>query len=325
MRMLALAQHWKSAGHEALLCSYRLPIALRAKWHLVADDIHDLESSPYGQSDAEETSWWSRDRRANGIVVDGYRFSPPFYKCFQATGTPVVVVDDGNRSNCPACDLLVDQRVQAKLEDYPQLSPNQMLLGTDYAMLRAEFLRHAKTRLEGKSKRDGLLVLLGGSDVKRQTPKLLECLSKKRLPVPHGGIHLVVGPLSAWEKEDLPTHVAGVKLELHTNPDDIAEVMGLCGFGISAAGTTLQELNFMGVATVILVAAENQEEGATIAAKECRAVLAVDEDEAVRLVRNLMNSDSLAESLRMHGMRRYDGLGTSRIAHAIERLLIVSC
>jgi hypothetical protein len=65
-------------------------------------------------------------------------------------------------------------------------------------------------------------------------------------------------------------------------------------------------------------------EGAAIAARECRALLAGDEDEAVRLVYKLMKSESLAKALRTHGMRRYDGLGTSRIVHAIERLLVVS-
>lgn len=323
MRMLAVAQRWVSAGHRGLLCSHQLTDAMRAKWRCLVDGIHAMEADSYGAEDAEETLRYALDWGASGVLVDGYQFTSSFYEGIHRKKYSLLVIDDGNRSGCRECQLLIDQRVQAKHENYSQLPRERLLLGSGYAMLREEFTKYERERFEKTSQCEDILVMLGGADVKGQTLKVVECLLKSPLRNIGGVVHIVLGPLFRWKENNFFKQTSVSNFQIHVDPHDLAGIMSRCGYAISAAGTTLQELNYMGLATVLLVAAENQMEGAKLAVADNRALLACNEEEAVDKILMLMKSKKLAESLKVNGMKQYDSLGTSRIVHRIEQLFAV--
>jgi UDP-2,4-diacetamido-2,4,6-trideoxy-beta-L-altropyranose hydrolase len=214
------------------------------------------------QTDAEETIKAAAQWLPDGIdwlVVDHYQLDATWERLLRPHTRKLMVIDDlANRPH--DCDLLLDQNYYRDLEKrYQGLVPSEcvMLLGPDYVLLRPEFTV-ARQRLKVK---DGsirrILIFFGGSDPTDQTQKAMMAL--QLLGRPDIKVDVVVGSAnperSAIQKmcEQLPNTM------FHCQVSNMAELISNADLGIGAGGSAMWERCCLGLPTITVVFAANQE------------------------------------------------------------------
>jgi len=113
------------------------------------------------------------------------------------------------------------------------------------------------------------------------------------------------------------------KIELVVNATNMPELMAWADVAISSGGTTVLELCFMGLPSLVLVLADNQNDMAASLADLGAAVnlgLAYDVDlkMAGDVVQDLIADQERRANMSERGRLLVDGLGSSRVASALE-------
>ncbi len=314
MRCLALAQSLAERGHGIVFACVVLTPELRQRIGGEGFEVVDLQASAGAPADAAETAALLHHRAAGCLILDGYHFDSAFCRLVAEATRRLVVFDDLADRPLPGAAVVVNAGAQAKAADYAALAPGAaVLLGPDYVVLRHEFRRHLGRELPPLADRDALLMTFGGSDPLGLGAALLPAMLKRF----ECAIDLVVG---AEPEELVPSHG---RLRLHANVNSMDELMCRAGLAVSAAGVTSGELSFMGVPSLLVVAADNQRASARRAAAmgvavvfDARVAVPIEEiaDQAAALWRDLPRRAGLAAAARA----LVDGRGCERICDAIE-------
>lgn len=191
---------------------------------------------------------YALDERWEGAVAGGYR--------------KLMVIDDlADRSH--VCDLLLDQTFGRAPEEYQALVPAgcRLLCGSKYALLRPEFAARRQSSLQRRAqpRLRHLLVSLGGVDKDNGTGKVLEALRQSTL-AGDCEITVVLGDTSPWletvkkRAQDMPWTT-----RILSGVNDMAQLMADSDLAIGAAGTTSWERCCLGLPTIMLVLAANQQ------------------------------------------------------------------
>lgn len=173
-----------------------------------------------------------------------------------------MVIDDlADRTH--DCDLLLDQNLGRKSEDYSGLLKGKVktLIGPQYALLRPEFaaLRpQSLARRRSNPQLRRLLVTMGGVDKSNATGQVLAALKGCTLATDLR-ITVVMGPHAPWlgqvqaQAAQMPWHT-----EVLVGVNRMAHLMAECDLAIGAAGGTTWERCSLGLPSLILVLAQNQ-------------------------------------------------------------------
>lgn len=138
------------------------------------------------QIDAQQTVDCIGAQGADWLVVDHYALDERWERRMRSRCRSIMVIDDlADRKH--DCDLLLDQNLGRKEEDYVRLvSPKcQMLIGPKYALLRPEFaqFREKMARERRGAQLGHLLITMGGVDKDNATGQILEALNHCPLQV----------------------------------------------------------------------------------------------------------------------------------------------
>jgi UDP-2,4-diacetamido-2,4,6-trideoxy-beta-L-altropyranose hydrolase len=196
------------------------------------------------------------------IAVDHYALGAPWHIQLRELA-PVLAIDELNdRSMAP--DWLVDQTAGKPNDTYDHLTPDytHCLLGGDYALLRPEFAKVADKI--GRCRSDipktlKILITMGGVDEPNISGQVLEWLDvlKDQLQME---VTVVAGATSAHlqslQQSSSRTHYPS-KLIVSTN--NMAELMAEHHIAIGAAGTTAWERCALGLPSLNVELAANQE------------------------------------------------------------------
>lgn len=193
------------------------------------------------------------------IVVDHYGLDVQWERSLRAFARRIMVVDDlANRSH--DCDLLLDQNYYPDSDlRYNALVPDHCvkLLGPSHVLLRPEFL---EARLRTR-KRDGnirrILVFFGGSDSTNLTKCVLEgFLLLDRTDIQ---IDVVVGSANPnrYAIQEICRFVPN--FIYHCQVTNMAELIANADLGIGAGGSAMWERCYLGLPTITVVMADNQE------------------------------------------------------------------
>lgn len=272
MRCLCLAEALRAAGHACrFLCRRRegdliemveargfnctvLPatekVPAGCEW-LGASMAAEIDQSRAAVA-AEAPDW---------LVIDHYALDAEWERAVAPPATRVMVIDDlADRSH--SCDLLLDQQLFNRPENYTALIPDQarMLLGPAYSLLRSEFVKlrpAAEARLRtwppGR-----VLVSLGGMDSDDATRSVLEALARSDLPN-DCVIDVVMG-------RNAP-HIATVRdcaascrfdAQIAVDVTDMGARILAADLAIGAGGTMSWERACLGLPSLIVPLAENQ-------------------------------------------------------------------
>lgn len=266
MRCLTLASRLRSRGADVSFVCRDLP---GGAFDILNSFGFRATSLPANGMDAEIQSF-DADRTIKSIsgffpdgvdwiVVDHYSLDVRWESFLRPYARRIMVVDDlANRNH--DCDLLLDQNYYLDGElRYVGLIPEGCvtLLGPGYVLLRSEF-HEARPRLR---KRDGcikrILVFFGGSDPANQTTCVLHGI--RLLNLSDILVDVVVGAANP-NKDFIRTFCDCLpNVSYHCQISNMAELIQNADLGIGAGGAAMWERCYLGLPTVTVVLADNQE------------------------------------------------------------------
>jgi UDP-2,4-diacetamido-2,4,6-trideoxy-beta-L-altropyranose hydrolase len=227
--------------------------------------------------------------KVDWLIVDHYGIDKDWQRGLQAYYDKLMVVDDlADRKH--NCDILLDQTFGRQQQDYKELVPKscELLLGSQYALLRPEFAEWRQYSIERRKYPvfKELLINMGGIDADNVTGQVLKELEACNLPNDIN-ITIVMGGL-APHLENIKTRVETLsyRAEVKVDVDNMAEIMSKADIAIGAAGGTTWERCCLGLPTIQIIIAKNQEFSAVILEKNNIVKLLT----KVRGLTNLLNS-----------------------------------
>ncbi len=339
MRCLTLADELARRGHECIFAVRSQP---GDHSHIVKDSGHELlllprineECGPgFGpvhshwlkggaERDAEDFTEVLGRRRPQWVVVDHYGIDRFWEEKVRHHCRRIMVVDDlADREHL--CDVLLDQNLGKSKADYAVLVPKHavVLCGPKFALLRPEFSLWRDNSLQQKlsGRGDRLLINFGGVDQNNVTGSVLDTLS--RCPGAEDLDVTVVMGSNAPCLADVKALLGQVNLnvELLTGVSNMAEVMADADMAIGAAGATSWERCCLGLPTLLLVIASNQEAVAR-ALCDSGAALGIFDLEQVpaQLCDSLSRLSAQRTSLGRCASRLCDGRGGLRVADHLD-------
>jgi UDP-2,4-diacetamido-2,4,6-trideoxy-beta-L-altropyranose hydrolase len=186
------------------------------------------------------------------VIIDSYLASRDILEHIASAFRLAVFIDDFNRISYPP-GVVINSAIAAHLLEYEPLKGREFLLGVGYHPLRAEFWDCNPKDINQIV--SNILVTMGGTDMRNLTPLILQLLKhrteiKKRIVIGKG-----FGNISQIEE------IADSTCELIRFPaaHKMKSLMTEADIAISAAGQTLYELACVGVPTITIGVAENQE------------------------------------------------------------------
>ena len=288
---------------------------------LQQEPVHSAWLGSTWQADAQETAAILASLQPDWLVVDHYALDQRWEEALAPYYRKLLVIDDlADRPH--RCDLLLDQNLGSQPEHYAPLVPVhcQVLAGPHYALLRPEFaaLRpYSLQRRQAQPTLRQLLITMGGVDQPNATGQVLQALKTCALPA-GCRITVVMGLTAPWLQNvrELAAQMPW-PTEVVVNVSDMARRMADSDLAIGAAGSTSWERCCLGLPTLMVVLAVNQQPGAlALEAAHAAGLIGNVGDIATQLplvVSELIDSDF---QMRM-------GLAASAIAdgQGIERLL----
>jgi UDP-2,4-diacetamido-2,4,6-trideoxy-beta-L-altropyranose hydrolase len=265
--------------------------------------------------------------RSDIVVFDHYELDATLEKATAAETGLVGVIDDlPGRSH--ACDILMDSTPGRLESDYAQAlsgrTPDQrplMLMGPSYALLRDEFLALRQQKPSwARSQVRRVLITLGSTDPTNETSKILGHIQDDNDS--SLGIDVVLSA-AAPHKDAVAGLCArgGDQMRFHQSPPNMAELMARADIAVGAGGQSALERCCIGLPTVLLQIATNQnqiiqqltESGAAISVETARDV--------VPALKALTRDPERIARMSNTASTLVDGLGAKRCALQLVRAL----
>jgi UDP-2,4-diacetamido-2,4,6-trideoxy-beta-L-altropyranose hydrolase len=275
------------------------------------------------QADAQETAEVLAGLKLDWLVVDHYALDQRWESALRDHYKKLMVIDDlADRAH--NCDLLIDQNLGRRAQDYASLVPAtcQVLTGPHYALLRPKFAALRGISLKRRSQPQGqpikqLLITMGGVDLANATEQVLEALKTCPLPA-NCRITVVMGATAPWlaQVRELAKQMPWPTAVL-VNIADMAQHMADSDLAIGAAGSTSWERCCLGLPTLMVVLAENQQPGAqALEAAHAARLIGTVRDIATQL--QLAVRELIDPACRM---RMSHAASVSTDGHGVERIL----
>lgn len=297
VRSLALAQAWRAAGGRAAFALSRECAAEADAWlETEGMEAIRLDVRPGSSEDALRTRDRAREGQAAWVVLDGYDFGLGMRRMLREGGARLLVVDDMGTPEPIEADLILNSNLHAGETSYPRRGPeSRLLLGSDYVLLRRDFLPHRDRRRAFPEAARKVLVTLGGGEVSA----LLE--------------RVVAGVRSA-PVDGLEVRVAA---GIHT-ACDMPDLMAWADLAVSGGGSTCWELAFMGLPALVVTVADNQRPVAERLEADGLAENlgfgeAVTPERIAAAVAGLLRDVGRRQEMSRAGRSRVDGRGGERV------------
>ena len=174
MRCLALAQAWQGVGGKVIFITACESEALRRR--LIGERLQVV-----ALSDPRDWQVVARTLAAHPnawVALDGYHFDTAYQQRFKDAGHQLLVIDDLAQLDQYVADLVVNQNLGAQGLTYAHPPATRLLRGTDYVLLRKEFLSHLDSRREAPERARRILVTLGGADPDNATLTIVRALQR---------------------------------------------------------------------------------------------------------------------------------------------------
>lgn len=305
MRCLAIADFLAERGAVCHFLTWQLPAAQAAR--LFPHQHHPLpDKESLGPLAALQPRW---------LVIDHYHLDRRWEQLAAEHCRHILVIDDlADRPH--HCQLLLDQGPLRSAHDYADLIPTdgQLLLGTDYALLRPAFRAKAKTSLAPWQKG---LICFGGADPAGACLTTLQSLAasgwaaRLQWTVVAGSANPQLPALQTW----LAAH-SSLAITLLAHSNNMAELMAGHDMAIGAAGGMTWERACIGLPTLAVAIVDNQVFNAEVIAHyQLAASLSLTElTQPATLAAALTELEEKQDNYRLRAQAMVDGRGLSRLA-----------
>ena len=327
-RCMALAHSLHQAGAELAFCG-------RASSPAVAEQLHALGWSwvPLGVTvdDAKGDSPEAADAaatlsalpwQADVLVVDHYGLGAQWHQAARAaSGAPIVAIDDlANRAMAP--DLLVDpnpsedhrQKYRGVLADDVDLCG-----GPAWTLLDPVYASRPLVRLTDRVQTLG--IFMGGTDPFNHSCWVLE-LVRRRLQW-SGNVH-VASTRDNPHLAELRATAQRLGADLFLDLPHLADFHAGCDLQVGAGGGALWERCRLGVPTLALICADNQEQtipalqrAGVVRGQDARGRTPAQADALVQALQSLLTDAAQRQALQQKAAAWVDGQGADRLAQQV--------
>jgi UDP-2,4-diacetamido-2,4,6-trideoxy-beta-L-altropyranose hydrolase len=327
MRCLALAKTWQGTGGQVnYLMAESIP-ALEDRFAREGVTVTRIAAAPGMVSDAEQTVAEARRLGARWVVADGYRFEPDYIRKLKAAGLRVLSLDDDGRFDFYSADIVLNQNISANSAMYAKREPfTRLLLGSEYVLLRPEFLAESRTR-EFPAAAWKVLVTMGGSDPENVTKKVLLAVLKIEANIEVNiEARIVVGSGNPWQDEVQVLAAQRAGLQLERSPENMAPLMRWADIVISGAGSTCWELAYLGLPAIVIALSRDQLEIARgLAENEVAVSLGwhanLSEERISDALNRLLSDQERRRAMSERGQKLVDGRGAERVVAFLQSSL----
>lgn len=257
------------------------------------------------------------------LIIDHYAIDQAWQTSLKDLYSKLMVIDD-LADRLHKCDVLLDQTFGRVKEDYQSLVPAhcQLLLGSQYALLRPEFSQWREYSLKRRVQPEfkSLLITMGGVDAENVTGQVLEVLKTCDLP-DDLKIKVIMGSTApnlrqVKEVAELMPYTTEVMMGVA----NMAELMTNADFAIGAAGATTWERCALGLPAIHVVLAENQKDIAFTLVKQGVAEAVEKNNLQKDLPEILVSSLPKIGLLSKNAALIVDGHGCQQVAEALWEL-----
>lgn len=184
------------------------------------------------------------------IVVDHYGLDQSWEKMALGYSKEILVIDDLDRVHSPSVSLLDQNYKKDVCENYKNIK-NRLFLGPEFALLSENFLNFTGSRSVKEVK--NIMVYFGGSDLHEQTRRVYRLIHE--LPMQ---IHWNFVVSENSKDIEFFRELNCPNSSVYINIDYMARLMSECDLFIGAGGATSWERAKLGLPTVCISLAENQ-------------------------------------------------------------------
>jgi UDP-2,4-diacetamido-2,4,6-trideoxy-beta-L-altropyranose hydrolase len=264
------------------------------------------------QQDSDDCIDVLKVKKTDWLIVDHYALDEQWHNDLKPYYKKLMVIDDlaDRQFNC---NLLLNQNLGAQIEDYKDKVPNhcELLLGCDYALLRAEFTELRAQALEKRQNTKqikNILISMGGSDNENCTYDILQQLSD------NFNVTIALGKQSP-HNQMLESYAKDKNITTIIDAENMAELMLNADLAIGAGGSTSWERCCLGLPTLLYVTADNQKEIAQN----------LEKTGAVKMVKNfaqdlqsIVNDFPSWKIMSKNASKVCDGLGSKKILQYVQ-------
>lgn len=307
MRTLILANEFRKAGNcVTYLCQSKSEF--EAGIQKVKDNGFEVILLPTNTVD----SIINKNSQKDCLIIDSYDVNEEYFNKAKQHFKVVGYFDDMNLYYFNV-DFIINQNLNSERLEYKTNKNTKMFLGCKYTMLRDEFLK--ATRKNINEKVENILITLGGADFNNLTKEIIEYV--KSLPYK---FHVVIGPSFVFEKDLEQFECENILLHKNANMKELMEMSDMC---ISACGSTLYELSYMGIPTIGIIISENQELLAYNMEKEKVIVNAgwyneLYKEKVIEMIDKLANDYEARKYMSFKCSKLIDGRGAERIVRELN-------
>lgn len=326
MRCMALAQEWQDQGGKVTFLLAHKPSVLENKLRSQGMEVSYLSIEAGSDEDAQQTVDFSQHFAAQWIVVDGYHFGAAYQKFIKDFGISLLFIDDYGHADHYFADLVLNQNISANQGLYINRETyTKLLLGTEYTLLRREFWQWRNWQREVNPIAYKILITLGGSDPDNITLKVIQALNllnKDKLKI----IVVIGGSNPHYECLQKEVADSNLTISLQHNVSNMPELMAWADLAIAAGGSTNWELAFMGLPSLIITIADNQQ---VIAAELDRKGVIINlgwhQDLTIErlslAIQDLIGDRFIRETMNKKGKQLVDGNGAKCVVAAMNSML----
>jgi len=301
----------KSKGYDVILLDL-------AEHDLELDDFSDYNCKCDSQQVIDICSQLSVDL----IILDHYFLNYSWEKTVKVHSKLMCISDFPTGSR--ACDILLDSSLSRQPDEYKlDVSSSCLLMtGSDYVIVRPEFaLRRSSLAVSKQVSK--VLVTMGGADPKDYTSRMIKIINEyEAYDLSNIQFDIVLG--KSYQFTSLVSNLISTsKLNyvIHENVDDMAYLMRDMDVIIAAAGTSLWECFSLGIPTIAVQIADNQQYN-IYSCSQAGAIIPISQDcdlepSLIAALGDVFGTTNIRQSLRDNGLNICDGQGAQRVAKNI--------
>jgi spore coat polysaccharide biosynthesis predicted glycosyltransferase SpsG len=252
MRLLALGQAWADAGGrvEAIIGA---PESLIERYRHEGFQVRSIGSAGFGRI-GPDLGALLRAETTSVAAVDLHELDPRDLRDLGDAAARTMVVDDGARLSEYPVGLVLNQNGYADAARYRGPTPDGLLMGLPYVLLRREFKDVPDRGIRGRARR--LLVTFGGGDPTGMTLRALQAIEELPSDVLDGlEVRVIVGAANdATEGIASFADASRVwpRIAVDRALDNMAEAMIRADLAITSGGSTVWELARTGCPSLVV-------------------------------------------------------------------------
>ncbi|MFP8965838.1 UDP-2,4-diacetamido-2,4,6-trideoxy-beta-L-altropyranose hydrolase [Pokkaliibacter sp. CJK22405] len=312
---LALSSNCESA---VFWCFAEGPQGLQQRLVSLGIQPYALAVEPSSTADAEATIALARSLNADWLVLDGYHFSATYRQQLTAGLHPacrVLWIDDLFAAEEAHVDWVLNSTALAQEDDYGQA---RVLAGLDYVLLREDYWQPPTPADDCRS----LFVNFGATDAFGLTLPVIELLGRAGITTP---VEVVTGP-GVENAPEIAARCEALGFIHHHDLPSLTPVLARSQLALTAAGSTLHELAYWQIPSVLLIVADNQLASAHWHQDKgwCQSFDARSEGalvEAVATASHLLENTTRRQLMQKAAHGIIDGQGARRVAALMQEAI----